>query len=475
MSRGWPKVLARQGAVLAHAWRHRRDRVQPRWQDAELAFLPAALRLEHTPVHPLPRRAAWTLTALLACALAWACASRVDVVAVAGGRLVVRDHTKVVQPLERSVVRRILVRDGDHVQADQPLIELDASGAEADRGSIAQQLLAAESEAGRAAALLQALQESRQAPVLAALPEPSGPADQASTAVELDAEWRGHVTRLARLDTEVRRRQAEVDTAHAQAAKLEAMLPLSRQREDDVRTLVAQGFVAGHAGQDRSRERIELERDLATQRARLQEILAALQESRDGKDAYLAEMRHQQMQRLSQARLRAQEARLELARATRRETLAVLRAPVSGTVQQLAVHTAGGVVTEAQPLLVIVPDMAADAQLVAEVLLENKDIGFVFSGQRAEVKLETFPFTRHGTVAATVQMVSADAVQDARRGAVYPVRLLLDRDSVEVQGRPVRLSPGMNLQAEIMTGQRRVIEFLLSPLQRTLDESLRER
>ncbi|MBP6850434.1 MAG: HlyD family type I secretion periplasmic adaptor subunit [Rhodoferax sp.] len=471
-------LAARYRAVLGHAWTHRKQLATPRLRDTEAAFLPAALSLQHTPVHPLPRRTAWMLMGLAGCAFAWACASSVDIVAVASGRIIVRDHTKIIQPLERSVVRRVLVRDGDHVLAGQALVELDASTASADKAGIVQQLKAAQGEGLRTAALLQALSREHGPPVLPAAgpgPEPWSPDEQLAAAAQLDAEWEGYTARLTRMAAEIRRRQAEVDTARNMVAKLDTTLPLSRQREDDVRMLAAQGFMASHAGQDRTRERIELERDLVTQRARLQEAQAALQESEDSRAAFQAETRHTLLERQSQARLRLQQAHLEHAKAARRETLGTLTAPVSGTVQQLAIHTAGGVVTEAQPLMVIVPDGAAEPHLVAEVLLENKDIGFVFSGQRAEVKLETFPFTRHGTVAATVQLVSADAVQDERRGAVFPARLVLDSHSVDVNGQPVRLAPGMNLQAEIMTGRRRVIEFLLSPLQRTAHESLRER
>ncbi|WP_404947907.1 HlyD family efflux transporter periplasmic adaptor subunit [Roseateles sp. YR242] len=129
-----------------------------------------------------------------------------------------------------------------------------------------------------------------------------------------------------------------------------------------------------------------------------------------------------------------------------------MTAPVDGTVQQLAVHTAGGVVTEAQVLLVLVPD---EAEVTAEVVLENKDIGFVRLGQEAEIKLETFPYTRYGTVSATVKSVAADAVNDEKRGAIFPITLVLGRGLIDIDGKPVRLAPGMNLTAEIKTSRRR--------------------
>jgi len=141
-------------------------------------------------------------------------------------------------------------------------------------------------------------------------------------------------------------------------------------------------------------------------------------------------------------------------------------------VQQLAIHTAGGVVTSAQPLMIVVPDSAL---VTAEVTVANQDIGFVNAGQTAEVKLETFPYTKYGTVGARVDVVTADAVTDEKRGSYYPAILTLSQKAMDIDGKRIPLSPGMNITAEIKTGQRRVIEYLLSPVQRAGSESLRER
>ena len=162
----------------------------------------------------------------------------------------------------------------------------------------------------------------------------------------------------------------------------------------------------------------------------------------------------------------------ERSKTEQRSRLTQLTAPVDGTVQQVAVHTEGGVVTPAQVLMVIVPK---DAQVSAEVVIDNKDIGFVNAGQVAAIKLETFPFTKYGTVAATVKSVTADAVNDEKKGAIFPAVLSLQRASIDVDGKRINLTPGMNVTAEIKTGKRRVIEYLLSPVQRSVSESLGER
>ncbi len=468
------QLLARYLRVLAHAWRTRAALAGPARLTDETAFLPAALCLQHTPPHPLPRRLAFTLIALTGIALAWAWWGQVDVVAVAHGRIIIAERSKLVQPLERSVVKRVLVRDGDRVHAGQPLVELDPTSIAADIDALGQQRQASMSEKLRAIGLLQALQSRKAVPVVL-FPADWSPSGRDAAIIRIDLEWNDIKSRMARLMAETARRRAELATAREMLAKLEATLPLSRQREFDIQALARQGFVASHAGQDRARERIELEQDLATQHARVQEALAALAESENGGTAYVAETQRVMSERATQAELKILQIDLELAKATQRRKLAILTAPASGTVQQLAAHTAGGVVTEAQVLMVIVPDSAAGEQLVAEVVLENKDIGFVRVGQDAEVKLETFPFTRYGTLAASVQVVSADAVPDEKRGANYPARLLLRANRFTVDGKVVNLSPGMNLTAEIKTGQRRVLDYLLSPVQRTISESMRER
>jgi len=148
-----------------------------------------------------------------------------------------------------------------------------------------------------------------------------------------------------------------------------------------------------------------------------------------------------------------------------------LTAPVAGTVQQLTVHTVGGVVTTAQAILEIVPDDT----LEVEARLENKDIGFVEVGQTAVVKIDAFPYTRFGYVTGTVEDVSNDAVSDKRNGLYFAVRIKLPSRQFRVEHKLVNLTPGMEVKAEIHTGRRSVAEYFLSPLINTVSSSLRER
>lgn len=472
------ELLGRYGAVFQSAWQQRHALTGPQRLADEAAFLPAALSLQDTPVHPAPRRLAFALIALFAIALVWSIVGQVDIVAVAPGRIVVSARTKVIQPLEASVVQRVLVKDGDLVEAGQALIELDPTRANADKINVDDQLKSAQSEVLRTRALTRALATTNasagRSPELASpsIPKDWTAEDTRAAQAQLSAEWSDITAKLAKFASELARRQAEIATVREMVTKLETTVPIARQREADFKQLADQGFMSSHANQDRTRERIELERDLSTQRARMAEANATLRESENTRAAYLAETRRSLSEREALGELKRLQGTQEHAKAMQREKLTTLVAPVKGVVQQLAVHTEGGVVTEAQPLMVIVPE---DASVTAEVTLENKDIGFVSVGQEAEIKLETFTFTRYGTVKAIVKTVTGDAVNDEKRGAIFPVTLSLGKTSIDVDGKAVRLSPGMNVTAEIKTGRRRVIEFLLSPVQRAVGESLRER
>ncbi|MBC7618516.1 MAG: HlyD family type I secretion periplasmic adaptor subunit, partial [Candidatus Saccharibacteria bacterium] len=265
------ELLVRYKAVLQAAWHHRAELAGPARMADEVAFLPAALSLQETPVHPAPRRFAYVLMGLFVLALLWACIGEVDIVAVAPGRIIVSDRTKIIQPLEASVVKAVLVKDGDKDQAGQILVELDPTIAAADSASVQSQLKAASSEASRTQALLRLLSKQEllrqetpgpQPDFIQKLPENSVLTSAAGS--QLQAEWQDIRAKLAKLDAEGQRKQAEIATVQASIAKLEATLPLSQSREADYTKLVNQGFISGHATQDKTRERIELERDLAT-------------------------------------------------------------------------------------------------------------------------------------------------------------------------------------------------------------------
>ncbi len=408
-------------------------------------------------------------------ALLWAVFGRIDVVATAVGKIIPSDRTKVIQPMETAVVKAIYVRDGQSVQAGQLLIELDATTATADSERLRNEALSARLEALRAQAMLSAMANGKPPQLDVSTSKAIGNVDAARMLAEqgqVSSQYQEYEARQLQLQSEIARHKAEFHTTQEQVTKLEQTAPIARQRAQDYQKLAKENFISKYGYLEREQARIEQEQDLAASRAKLLEVTAAQLEAERQQATLAAETRRQLLDQLNLATQKAASLEQELVKAEQRSRLMHLTAPVAGTVQQLAINTVGGVVTPAQPLMAIVP---GENVLEVEAMLPNKDIGFVNPGQDAEVKVETFPFTRYGTLRGKITQVSSDAIQDEKLGLIYSTRVKLARDTLRVENKMVRLSPGMAVTVEVKTGTRRVIEYFLSPLLQYGSESLRER
>ncbi|HTO81091.1 MAG TPA: HlyD family type I secretion periplasmic adaptor subunit [Methylomirabilota bacterium] len=464
---------------------HARER-----RGAELAFLPAALEIVETPPSPIGRAIGATLILLFCAALAWASWGKIDIVASATGKIVATGRTKVIQPLEAGVVRAVHVQDGQAVKAGDVLVELDPtiSGAESDR--LAKELLAAQLDVNRLRALLSDGDDPAASFVA---PDGASPAQIELHRRLLAQQLEEYRAKLANLDKQYAQAEANRAEAAAQVQKLTLAIPLLKKRVAAFKRLVDGGFGSTLQYLTLAQDLIEHQQDLEAQKAKLTETAAAMAALQEQKRQSAAEFRRSNYADLSQAEQRAASAGEQLVAAQQRQHLQTLTAPVDGTVQQLAVHTVGGVVTPAQQLMAIVP---ADSGLEIEAMVSNRDIGFVGAGQPAEIKIDTFDFTRYGLLHGRVLSVSQDAIirdrpQD-RAGDPkpatpndssepkgqelnYSARVSLDRSQMQVDDRLVNLSPGMAVTVEIKTGSRIILSYLLSPLLRYGQESLRER
>lgn len=443
----------------------------PRRSRDELAFLPAALEIVETPPSPGARFLIWTLSAFFVIALAWAWFSHVDVVAVGQGRLVSSGRSKIIQPVEIGVVRAIHVRDGMKVRQGDVLIELDPTGTAAERERLAQELLTARVTGARMrAALSSSAPEQAQREFVA--PPGAGAELVATQRRLLVSELEELRARLRQLDDEAERRRADRAAIAGAIRRLDEAIPLLREREKARGDLAEKGYGSRLQYLEIKQQLVEHEQERNIQRHRLEQAEAALAALDSQRQQIMAEFRRNKTGELNEAERKAATIAQELVKAEQRNELQTLTTPIDGVVQQLAVHTIGGVVTAAQQLMVIVP---AEDALEVEATILNKDIGFVRVGQAAEVKLETFNFTRYGTIPAEVVSISGDAIIDEERGPVYAARVRLSRMRMDIDGQKINMAPGMNATVEIKTDQRRVIGYLLSPLLRYRQESLRER
>jgi hemolysin D len=459
----------------------------PRRNRHELEFLPAALEIVETPPSPAGRATALALAGFLVVALVWAWFGHVDVVAVADGRIVPDEGSKLIQPKELGVVRNIHVRDGQSVRAGDMLIELDPTESAADRDRLVREVMETEIEGIRLHATLDAADAGTPA-AIAALSPPEG-ADPTLALLHrelLRSRLGEYQSRIAALGNELAQRQAERSGILAEQAKLRTTLPLIRERVEALQYLARKDLTPKLSALELQQELIEAEQDLQIQNHRLTQLDAQIVTLRDSRRQAEQEFRGATLTAIAEAERKLAGLRQELIKAEDRRRRLQLTAPIDGVVQQLDVHTIGGVVTPAQKLMVIVP---RDAKLQIEALVLNRDIGFVREGQEAEIKVETFPFTKYGLLRGQVLHLSRDALtptpaanaaegQDRARtpdGPVYTARVSMDRTVMAVDGQEIPLGPGMAVSVEIRTDQRRVIEYLLAPLLRYRQESLRER
>ncbi|RMH90941.1 HlyD family type I secretion periplasmic adaptor subunit [Lysobacter pythonis] len=462
--------LKRYTTIFRAVWADRKSMESPDRTRDEIAFLPAHLELTETPVSPASRWTMRLIVALFCAALLWACIGKVDIVAVAPGKVVPSGRTKVIQSAETAVVKRILVEDGQEVKAGQLLVELDATGAQADVSKASDALVNARLARLRLRAIAQSLKTGTP-PQLQADESVSKERWQAEQALAI-SEYAAFRQKQESLQATIAQRRAEIATIQSTLGPMAETARIAKTRETDYARLIEGNYVGRHDYLLRQQERIAAEQNLASQRSRLQEARSALNGAREQWDVLAAEFKEQRLVQLRQASEQIQQYAPEVERSTQRDKQLALRAPVDGTVQQLAIHTVGGVVTPAQALMAVVPK---DDTVEVEATILNKDIGFIKPGQTATIKVESFPYTRYGYLTGEVVNVSHDAAQDERLGLVFPARVRIAKNGLNIEGVPVKVTPGMGLSVEIKTGGRRLISYLLSPLQRMGNEAGRER
>jgi hemolysin D len=456
----------------------------------ELAFLPAALEIVETPPSPIGRTIGATIILLFCVALVWAWAGTIDIVASAPGIVVPSGRTKVIQPFETGVVRSIRVQDGQAVKAGDVLIELDPTVNAAERDHLRDDLLAEQLNIAR----LHAALAGGDNPVADFTPHAdANPALISAQRQLLLNQVTEHRAKIAALARQQAQKEAEQGTIAATIHKLETTIPVIQQRVDIRKTLMDKELGSKITYFEILQLLVEQQEDLGVHKNRLREAEAAAAAIGETRGQAEAEYRRTLADELAKAEQKANGLSQDLIKAEQKTRLQRLTAPVDGMVQQLAIHTVGGVVTPAQSLLLVVP---SDSRMEIEAMVSNRDIGFVHAGQDAEIKIDTFNFTRYGLLHGQVLSVSQDAVirdwkQDRAddrglgtqnetsepRGQElnYTARISLDRTRMQIDDREVNLSPGMATTVEIKTGSRRIASYLLSPLLRYRQETLRER
>lgn len=437
--------------------------VHHHWGD----FTPAAIAMQQRPPRLLARMVTLSLCAMAVVAVAYAYFAHVDVVVSSQGSVMTPGRSKVIQPLEASVVKAIRVRDGQRVKAGDVLVELDPTTSAADMERLERDLLEARADVQRLEALLDGRDWME---VDDGIPDEMAYNQEAllqNRLLEMKA-------RLSSLDADVGKRRADREAIATNLQQLQATTALVRKRHKMREELAETGHIAELGLIETQLELSNQEKEIAVQRQRLEEAGAGIFAATQQKELAAAEFKSRLTTELVEATKKRDATEKELVKARQRAGMQLMRAPIDGVVQQLAVFTEGGVVTQAQVLMTVVPENEA---LEVEAKVLNRDIGHLRVGQRVINKIETFDFTRYGYIEGEVQWVGNDAVVDQRLGPVYPVRIKLSQSETPnvVQGQKGQITAGMSVTSDIRIGERRMLEYFLAPLLRYKEESLRER
>lgn len=438
-----------------------------------LDFAPALLRVEATPPSPLPRAVGALAAGFLVAVLVWAAVARLDVVAVAPGRVVSSAFIQILQPAEGGVVRELTVREGDHVREGQLLARLDTRISDADDGHVARRLAERRLEVKRLDAELGGdvrIDGDNAPPALLAQAVARLGSRRAAFAEEVRAER-----------AVVARAEGDLAAARAQLARVLGTTPLLREQADAWAQLVREGFAGRLQAQERQRQLLDSEGEAVALRAAVEASMGAVAQARARLAQREAEHRQLLLRERSEAAAEADRLDAEHRKLGVRRASLELLAPRAGIVKDLATHTVGAVVQPGTMLMSVVP---TDAPLEAEVRVSDLDAGRVQVGQSVQLKLATYAFQRHGTLGGTIRHLGPDAssgnesTPDAMRGGAssggYRAFVALDSDALEHAGKRLPVIAGMLVSAEVHLGTRTVLETLFSPVAKTWHEAGRE-
>lgn len=455
--------------VITFSWRHRKETDVKQREPYELAFLPHHLEVIETPVHPLPYWITWVITIMVILTLLIAYFGKLDIVATAPGSFVPVSNVKVIQPAANGVIRQILVQSGQRVEKGQLLMELDPTTAAAEFNKAADTLTEAQLASSRAKALL-AAQQSGHVPHLDPV---TGIAPDRYTEAQHLAEsaYSVYAAKIQSMRNDVQRMHIEMQDTEQSVSHLKESVPLLSKQVSDYKDLVKDHYVSEHDYQDKQRALIEQQQNLDSQQSRVHELQAQIAKQESDIQSAEAAFKKEQLDNLNDSQQRTSIADNDKDRTEVQKSQTELRAPVAGIVQKLNLSTIGGVVTNAQEVMEIVPD----DQLEVALNISNKDIGFVHPGQDVIIKIETFPYTKYGYITGKLKKVANSATQKDKTEPYFEARASIPSNQFKVDGKWITLTPGMQVSAEIKTGERKVWQYFLSPLIQTGQQSLNER
>ena len=439
-------------------------------RETETEFLPAILEVTETPPSPTKRLVMWTVLALIVIGLLWAFLGHINEVAVAPGKVIPSGQAKTVQVKNKGIVKEIRVVEGQEVKEGDVLVLLDPTTTSADYDSLKKRAAYYKLDIQRLTA------ELTGQPFV---PEEDPDLESHDLAAELalyQSRTNDYRTQRESREEVIAQKRARLEAARATYEKYNEGLKIAQTKEERLTELMEEAAISAFQLLEQQNQTIEYAQNAQSQLDEITSIQAEIAEAEQNLANVDAAYRKEIMTALVDAKKEYYTVTESIKKADEDSRMATIVAPTSGRVYNLAIHTVGGIVTDAQSLMQIVPE---DASLEFEVYADNKDIGFIKDGQTAEVKVETFNFQKFGMVDAVVTEVSADAVNEPTDQERYKkFKLILvpsGKNTIDVFGEEVPLAVGMNVSAEIKIKEKRIVDFFLDPFRRYTSEALRER
>ena len=447
-----------------------------------LDFAPGLLSIQESPPSRLPRALLYTVGALFLTLLLWSIFGKVNIFASAEGRLVPQTYVKIVQPSDSGIVQEILVKEGESVSVGQVLMRMDANIADADSKTIGNDLMMRKLQLRRIDAELNDKPLVREAN------------DAGDIFRQIESQYhdrrQSYTDSLGQAQESLKKSQREYDSAKEVLTKYQEVIPILKERAESYANMIKGGYVPKHAADDKERDYIEKVQDLRAQESTVASLEAAVNQAKKQIDQVSSKYRSDLQNERVDAEQQYRKFQQDMIKQDHKTALLELKAPQAGIVKDLATHTVGTVVSPGTVLLSIVPE---NEPLVAEVMIKNDDVGFVYPQQEVKVKLAPYPFERYGMLDGTVERIQADSDTDSQTQSqnkdsssstkdknqtppsVYKAIIPFKSQVLESDGQKLKLVPGMQVIAEINQGSRSVMRYLLSPVSKTLIESGHER
>ena len=438
-------------------------------RDKETEFLPAILEVTETPPSPTGRLVMWSILLLVVVALAWSYLGHINEVAVAAGKVIPSGQIKTVQVKNKGIVKEINVEEGQQVQEGDVLVVLDPTTTSADYDSLRKRAAYYKLDIQRLTA------ELTQQPFVPEEDPDLEPHDLAAEMALYQSRTSDYQTQRQSREDVIAQRIARLQATQASYEKYAQVLEIAQEKEARLEELSEQNAISQFQLLEQQRETIEYAKNAQAELDSINSIRAEIAEAQQNLANVDASYHKDIMTALVEAKKEYYAVTESIKKAEEDSRMAIIYAPITGRVYNLNIHTLGGIVTDAQPLMQIVPE---DAKLEFEVYADNKDIGFIKVGQEAEVKFETYNFQKFGMYKAEVQEISADAVNEPNNPQQdKKFKLILDPTSndINVYGQPAKIEVGMSISAEIKIKEKRIIDFFLDPFRRYTSEALRER